>query len=117
MAMLFFARSPGALATTFGLSHHRLQQLVNSFFFFFFFFFVASFVAYCLLSGCFIISADDEHLAGLVQDEHVVLVQRDGAAQLVGAFDFAEEFGDVVALGQALMLQYPGRGRRGWSRW
>ena len=47
-------------------------------------------------------------LAGLVQDEHVVLVQRDGAAQLVGAFDLAEELGDVVALGQALVRQDPG---------
>ena len=48
-------------------------------------------------------------LAGLVQDEHVVLVQRDGAAQLVGAFGLAEELGDVVALGQALVRQHPGR--------
>ena len=53
-------------------------------------------------------------LAGLVEDEHVVLVQRDGPAQLVGAFGLAEEFGDVVALGQALVR--PGPGRR-WSRW
>ena len=35
--------------------------------------------------------------------QHVVLVQRDGPAQLVGAFDLAEELGDVVALGQALV--------------
>ena len=42
-------------------------------------------------------------LTGLVQDEDVVPVQGDGAAQLVGAFGFAEELGDVVALGQALM--------------
>ena len=42
-------------------------------------------------------------LAGLVQDEDVVLVQWDGAAELVGAFGLAEELGDVVALGQALM--------------
>ena len=47
-------------------------------------------------------------LAGLIEHEHVVLVQRDGAAQLVGAFGLAEELGDVVALGQALVLQYPG---------
>ena len=54
-------------------------------------------------------------LAGLVQDEHVVLVQRDGPAQLVGAFDLAEELGDVVALGQALVRQHPGRVGRRWS--
>jgi len=47
-------------------------------------------------------------LAGLVQDQHVVLVQRDGTAQLVGAFGLAEEGGDVVALGQALVRQHPG---------
>ena len=47
-------------------------------------------------------------LAGLVQDEHVVPVQRDGAAQFVGAFGLAEELGDVVALGQALVRQDPG---------
>ena len=52
-------------------------------------------------------------LAGLVQDEHVVLVQRDGAAQLVGAFGLAEELGDVVALGQALVRQHPGGVGRG----
>ena len=68
------------------------------------------------LPGCF---ADHgqvggAELAGLVQDEHVVLVQRDGPAQLVGAFDLAEELGDVVALGQALVLPAPGRR---WSRW
>jgi hypothetical protein len=39
-------------------------------------------------------------------------VQRDGPAQLVGAFDLAEEFGDVVGLGQALAAQDPGRVRR-----
>ncbi len=38
-------------------------------------------------------------LAGLIQHQHVVLVQRDGAAQLVGAFGLAEEGGDVVGLG------------------
>ena len=47
-------------------------------------------------------------LAGLVQDEHVVPVQRHGAAQFVGAFGLAEELGDVVALGQALVRQDPG---------
>ena len=52
-------------------------------------------------------------LAGLIQHEHVVLVQRDGPAQLVGAFGLAEELGDVVALGQALMRQHPGRVGRG----
>jgi hypothetical protein len=52
-------------------------------------------------------------LAGLIQHEHVVAVQRDGPAQLVGPFDLAEELGDVVALGQALVRQHPGRVRRG----
>jgi hypothetical protein len=53
-------------------------------------------------------------LAGLVQDEHVVPVQGHGAAELVGAFGFAKKLGDVVALGQALMLQHPaGVGRGG----
>jgi hypothetical protein len=33
-------------------------------------------------------------LAGLIEHEHVVPVQRDGAAQLAGAFGLAEEFGD-----------------------
>ena len=47
-------------------------------------------------------------LAGLIQHEHVVAVQRDGPPELVGAFGLAEEFGDVVALGQALVLQHPG---------
>ena len=42
-------------------------------------------------------------LAGLVQDQHVVRVQRDRPAQLVGAFGLAEELGDVVGLGQALV--------------
>jgi len=42
-------------------------------------------------------------LAGFVQDEHVVPVQGHGSAQFVGAFDPAEELGDVVALGQALV--------------
>ncbi len=53
-------------------------------------------------------------LAGLVWHEHVVLVQRHGPAQLVGALVLAEEFGDVVVLGQALVLQHPrGVGRGG----
>jgi len=38
-------------------------------------------------------------LAGLIQHEHVVLVQGHGATQLVGPFGLAEERGDVVALG------------------
>ena len=46
-------------------------------------------------------------LAGLIQHEHVVAVQRDGPAELVGALGLAEELGDVVALGQALVLQHP----------
>ena len=53
-------------------------------------------------------------LAGLIQHQHVVLMQRHGPAQLVGAFDLAEELGDVVGLGQALAGQDPGRvGGRG----
>ena len=52
-------------------------------------------------------------LAGLIQDQHVVPVQGHRAAQLVGAFDLAEELGDVVALGQALVGQHPGRVGRG----
>jgi hypothetical protein len=52
-------------------------------------------------------------LAGLIQHEHVVAVQRHGAAELVGAFGLAEELGDVVALGQALVLQDPRGVRRG----
>ena len=48
-------------------------------------------------------------LAGLIQHQDVVPMQRHGPAQLVGAFDLAEELGDVVALGQALVLQHPGR--------
>ena len=47
-------------------------------------------------------------LAGLIEDQHVVPVQRDGPAQLGGAFDLAEERGDVVALGQALVGQDAG---------
>jgi hypothetical protein len=53
-------------------------------------------------------------LAGLIQHERVIPVQRHGPAQLVGPFDLAEKLGDVVALGQALVRQHPGRvGRRG----
>ena len=41
-------------------------------------------------------------------------MQRDRPAQLVGPLDLAEELGDVVALGQSLVLQHPGGvGRRG----
>ena len=36
------------------------------------------------------------------------MVQRDGVAQVVGAFGLAEELGDVVALGEALVGQDPG---------
>ena len=41
-------------------------------------------------------------------------MQRDGPPQLVGAFYFPEELGDVVALGQALVG--PGLGPY-WLRW
>ena len=54
-------------------------------------------------------------LAGLIQDKHVVPVQGHGPAQLVGAFDLAEELGDVVALGQALVLPAPGPRSSRWS--
>ena len=52
-------------------------------------------------------------LAGLIQHQHVVAVQGHGTAQLVGPFGLAEELGDVVALGQALVRQDPGRVGRG----
>ena len=53
-------------------------------------------------------SAVDSWLASS-QDEHVVPMQWDGPAQLAGAFHLAEGGGDVVALGQALVHQDPGR--------
>ena len=53
-------------------------------------------------------------LAGLIQDEHVVLVQRDGPAQLVGAFDLAEELRRCCSSRPGPRVPAPGRR---WSRW
>ena len=67
----------------------------------------------CRAASCDHGQVGGAELAGLIQHEHVVAVQRDGPAQLISALVLAEELGDVVALGQALVRQHPrsvGRG-------
>ena len=51
-------------------------------------------------------------LAGLIQHQHVVLVQRHGPAQLVGAFDLAEELRRCCRTRPG--PRWPGPGPRSW---